>query len=58
MYLDADNVVISKEVIHMPLFSSKESLLIGGVKDASKINRKFKITTGLVGAIQKVRKFI
>jgi hypothetical protein len=54
MYLDSDNVVISKEIIQMPSFNSNESLFIGGVKDVSKINKKFKLTIGLVGAIQRV----
>lgn len=37
-------------------FNLTDSLFIGGVKDQYNVNKKFKITSGLNGAIQKVKK--
>lgn len=39
-------------------FVFNETLFIGGTKDSSKISKKFKMTKGLKGAMQKVKKLI
>ncbi|CAF0717274.1 unnamed protein product [Brachionus calyciflorus] len=52
-FFNYDKYVISAHDYPTNSFNSNYSYFIGGVKDSNLINKKFKITKGLNGAIQK-----
>lgn len=58
MFFNDDDEVISSEIYDKLRFGISGPLTIGGVEEGSKVNRKFKMTQGLKGAIQKVNIFI
>lgn len=54
MFVDSDLPVLSGDIFDESKFNLSGSLLIGGIKDSSKINKKFRMTKGLKGAMQRV----
>lgn len=54
MFFNSDKLVISAHEYSDQNFSLSDSLFIGGVRDSSRLSKKFKVTKGLKGAIQKV----
>ncbi len=54
MIVDSDLVVLSNDIFDETKFRVSGPLFIGGLPDISKMNRKFHMTRGLNGAIQRV----
>lgn len=54
MFVNSDQIVWSSGVYQTESLKFNDSLFIGGIKDSSKINKKFKMSKGLKGALQKV----
>lgn len=57
MFVNSDKLLLSSDFYVTEFFHFNETLFIGGIKESSRMNKKFKISKGLKGAIQKVELF-